>query len=121
MPLLLWNVSGSVDFIFNPFLPTWCFGASIITHLFGRFSHGETPPEDANLKNDKLRLTPSDFRALPKETVMKFKTSVEVLEMDMALNVIEEIREQNKPLADALQKLAEEYRFDTLQKLLDQS
>ncbi len=46
---------------------------------------------------------------------------VEAPEMDMALNVIEEIREQNKPLADALQKLAEEYRFDTLQELLDQS
>jgi hypothetical protein len=46
---------------------------------------------------------------------------VEALEMDMALNVIEEIREQNKPLADALQKLVEEYRFDKLQKLLDQS
>ena len=45
---------------------------------------------------------------------MKFKTSVEVLEMDMALNVIEEIREQNKPLADALQKLAKEYRFDNI-------
>ncbi len=52
---------------------------------------------------------------------MKFKTSVLTLEMDTALNVIEEIREQNKPLADALQKLAEEYRFDTLQKFLDQS
>jgi len=52
---------------------------------------------------------------------MKFKTSVEALEMDMALCVIEEIREQNQPLADALQKIAEEYRFDTLQKFLDQS
>ena len=36
------------------------------------------------------------------------------------LNVIEEIREQNQPLADSLQKLVENYRFDTLQKLLDQ-
>jgi hypothetical protein len=58
---------------------------------------------------------------MQKETVMKFKTSVEALEMDMALCVIEEIREQNQPLADALQKIAEEYRFDTLQKFLDQS
>jgi hypothetical protein len=66
-----------------------------------------------------LRLTPSDFDALPKEMVMKFKTSVLALEMDTALNVIEEIREQNQPLADALQKLVKEYRFDKLQELLD--
>jgi len=92
-------------------------------HLNAKFLYAadEMPAENANLKNDKLRLTPSDFDALPEEMVMKFKTSVKTLEMDMALNVIEEIREQNRPLADALQKLVEEYRFDTLQKLLDQS
>jgi hypothetical protein len=91
-------------------------------HLNVKFLYAadEIPAENANLKTEQLELTPSDFDALPKETVMKFKTSVAALEMDLALNVIEEIREQNKPLADALQKLAEEYRFDTLQKLLDQ-
>jgi signal transduction histidine kinase/DNA-binding response OmpR family regulator len=90
-------------------------------HLNVKFLYAadEIPAENANLKTDKLRLTPSDFDALPKEMVMKFKTSVETLEIDMAINVIEEIREQNQPLADALQKLVEEYRFDTLQKLLD--
>jgi predicted transcriptional regulator len=90
-------------------------------HLNVKFLYAadEIPAENANLKTDKLRLTPSDFDALPKEMVMKFKTSVEALEIDMAINVIEEIREQNQPLADALQKLVEEYRFDTLQKLLD--
>jgi CheY-like chemotaxis protein len=90
-------------------------------HLNVKFLYAadEIPAENANLKKDKLRLTPSDFDALPKEMVMKFKTSVEALEIDMAINVIEEIREQNQPLADALQKLVEEYRFDTLQKLLD--
>ena len=76
--------------------------------------------ENPNLKNDKFELTPSDFFALPQEVFMRFKTSVGALEMDLALNIIEEIREQNQPLADALQKLVEEYRFDKLQKLLDQ-
>ncbi|MES0447263.1 MAG: ATP-binding protein, partial [Desulfobacterales bacterium] len=112
---------GCDDIVIKPYKETDIV-EMVQKHLNVKFLYEahETPAEDANLKTDKLRLTPSDFDALPKETVMKFKTSVEALEMDMALNVIEEIREQNKPLADALQKLAEEYRFDTLQKLLDQ-
>ena len=85
------------------------------------FTSGQISDENTNLKKDTFRLTPSDFDALPEDLVMKFKTSVKTLEMDMALNVIEEIREQNRPLADALQKLVKEYRFDTLQKLVDQS
>jgi len=76
-------------------------------HLNVKFVYAadEIPAKDANFKTDILRLTPSDFDALPKGMVIKLKTSVETLEMDMALNVIKEIREQNQPLADALQKL----------------
>lgn len=81
----------------------------------------EISAENTKLKTDKLKLSPSDFHTLPKEMVVKFKESVTALEIDTALTVIEEIKKQNKPLAEALKKLAEEYRFDTLQKLLDQS
>ena len=41
--------------------------------------------------------------------------------MDNALTVIKEIRGLNESLADGLEKLVEQYRFDTLQQLLDQS
>ncbi len=40
--------------------------------------------------------------------------------MNEALDVIEKIKELNEPLADILQKLVVEYRFDTVQELLDQ-
>jgi CheY-like chemotaxis protein/nitrogen-specific signal transduction histidine kinase len=114
--------AGCDDFVIKPFRETDIV-EMLQKHLNVKFLYtaDEMPAENVNLKTDKLRLTPSDFDALPKEMVMKFKTSVLALEMDTALNVIEEIREQNKPLADALQRLAEEYRFDTLQKFLDQS
>jgi len=52
--------------------------------------------------------------------VMEFKEAVSALEMDTALAVIGEIRTHSQPLADALQKLVEDYRFDKLQKILDQ-
>jgi signal transduction histidine kinase/DNA-binding response OmpR family regulator len=92
-------------------------------HLNVKFLYATDEVSDDNgyLKRDKLRLTSSDFDALPEDIVKKLETSVKTLEIDMALNVIEEIRKQNRSLADALQKLVEGYRFDTLQKLLDKS
>ena len=85
------------------------------------YANNEILAEEANLSNDTLRITPSDFDALPEETVMKLKKSVAALEMDKALRVLEEIREHNQPLADALKKLVDGYRFDKLQKLLKES
>ncbi len=113
--------AGCDDIVIKPYRETDIV-EMLQRHLNVKFLYAadEIPAENADLKDDKLRLNPSDFHALPKEMVMKFKTSVEALEMDMALNVIEEIGEQNKPLADALKKIVEEYRFDTLQELLDQ-
>ena len=80
----------------------------------------EKPVESIDLKTEKLRLSLSDFNALPEEIVLQLKKSIAALKMNEALDVIEEIREQNEPLADTLQKLILEYRFDTLQILLDQ-
>jgi PAS domain S-box-containing protein len=113
--------AGCDDFVIKPFKENDIV-EMLQKHLNVKFLYAadEILAENADLKDDKWRLNPSDFDALPKELVMKFKTSVAALEMDMALNVIEEIREQNKPLANALQNIAEEYRFDTLQELLDQ-
>ncbi len=113
---------GCDDIVIKPFRETDIV-EMLQKHLNVKFLYAadETAPEKARLKNVELRLTPSDFNALPEEMVMKLNTAAAALEMDMALNVIEEIRGQNQPLADALQKLAEEYRFDKLQELLDQS
>ncbi len=113
--------NGCDDIVIKPYSETDIV-EMLQKHLDVKFIYTDDKVSDEKrkLKNDKLRLTPSDFDALPEETVKKFKTSVKTLEIDLALKVIEEIREQNRPLADKLQTLVEEYRFDTLQKLLDQ-
>jgi ABC-type amino acid transport substrate-binding protein/CheY-like chemotaxis protein/two-component sensor histidine kinase len=85
------------------------------------YASDEIPGEKADLGKDRLNLIPSDLSDLPDETVMKLMKSVAALEMDTTLNVIEEIREHDEPLADALKKLVEGYRFDKLQKLLDEA
>ena len=56
---------------------------------------------------------------MPEELVMKLKASVESLEMDSTLLIIEEICAQNQSLAEALKNLVEGYRFDKLQELLE--
>jgi len=113
---------GCDDIVIKPFVEYDIF-EMLEKHLKVKFIYetDEILVDKANLKNDELRLSLADFDSLPKEMVMKFKKSITALQMDIALSVIEEIREQNQPLADALQKLVGEFRFDTLQKLLDQN
>ena len=77
--------------------------------------------ESLGLKTEKLRVSPSDFHALPKEIVLQLKESVAALRLSSALDTIEEIRKRDEPLANTLHELAIEFRFDTLQLLLNQS
>lgn len=72
------------------------------------------------LTKERLKLTPAVFQTLPGEMLLKLKKVVASLEMDTAVTIVEDMRGFNKPLADSLQRLIDEYRFDTLQGLLDQ-
>ena len=90
-------------------------------HLHIKFIYADDKEEKTkpNIDSKKLNLTPSDLASLSKETIEKLKTSVEMLYMDVVLETIEEIREQDQALADALKKLAEGYHFEKLQQLLE--
>ena len=91
-------------------------------HLGVKFSYAadEMPAEKIDLENGETVLSATAISELPAEIVERFKVSVESLDMDKVLNIIEEIRGHNQPLADVLQTLAEEYRFDKLQDFLSQ-
>ena len=84
------------------------------------YESGAKPVASIDFNAEKLRLSLSDFNALPEEVVFQLKKSITALKINAALDVVEKIRKQNEPLADTLQKLVKEYRFDILQKLLDQ-
>ena len=45
--------------------------------------------------------------------------AIEELNVDMTRRLIDQICQQNKPLADALAELVEDFRFDILQKLFE--
>jgi CheY-like chemotaxis protein len=84
-----------------------------------RYAIDEMPDESTNPENDPSWSISSAFNALPEELVEKLKTPVKALQMDVIMDVIEEIRKQNNPLANALKNLAQAYRFDKLQELLE--
>jgi DNA-binding response OmpR family regulator len=112
--------AGCDDIVIKPFKENDLF-EMLQQHLKVKFIYESVakPVESIDLNTEKLRLSPSDFYALPEEIVLQLKKSIAALKINAALDVIEEIREHNEPLADTLQKLVKEYRFDTLQKLLD--
>ena len=64
-------------------------------------------------------LTPETFAALPDELRVGLQHAVEVIDMEMAKNLITRIREHNRPLAEALTELVNNYRFDVLQALFE--
>ena len=113
--------AGCNDIIIKPFKENDLF-KMLRQHLKIKFVYEseEKPVKSIDLKAEKLQLSPSDFNALPEEIVLQLKKSIAALKINAALDVIEELRKKNEPLADTLQKLVKEYRFDILQKLLDQ-
>ena len=70
------------------------------------------------LKPDNERIN-SEIKMLPKEICIELKKAADEIDYDAVMKIIEQIREQNKFLANALIKLLNSYRFDTLKKLFE--
>ena len=54
---------------------------------------------------------------LPPELRTSLKDMVEMVDFEATLRLVEQLRQQNEPLADALAELVNTYRFDILQEL----
>jgi CheY-like chemotaxis protein len=95
--------------------------AMLQKHLDVKFLYASEEMSTTISSLDKVKpsLKTEDFNTLSQEILTQLKASVATLEMDTVLAVIEDIREQNQPLAEALKQLVEGYRFDKLQKLLE--
>ncbi len=66
-------------------------------------------------------LTSEALTGLPKKMVVDLQQAVEALDIDATNRIIEQIRQQNAPLAEALAELVKQYRFDRLQVLCEES
>jgi ABC-type amino acid transport substrate-binding protein/CheY-like chemotaxis protein/nitrogen-specific signal transduction histidine kinase len=113
--------AGCDDIVIKPFKENEII-KMLRRHLDIKFVYAtdEAPAEDAEIYNDEYRPVSADLAALPKEAVAMLKESAAALDIDTVLAVLAEIEEQNEPLAKAMKNLAEGFRFDKLQKLLEQ-
>ncbi len=73
----------------------------------------------ANMSHElRTPLTPEALAALPEEWFAALRDAAEETDPEAANAVIQRIRKQDEPLADALAALVKTYRFDIVQELL---
>jgi len=63
-------------------------------------------------------LTAAALRTLPRQWLAAFREAIEALDSEAATMLVEQIANDDAPLATALADLVTHYRFDTLQALI---
>ena len=81
----------------------------------GYLHEGKTPEKSHQVKYEQ---TVRGMSALSPEWLNAFKEAIESIDMAAAVDLIKQINENNKPLAEKLMALVEGYRFDVLQSLM---
>jgi hypothetical protein len=64
-------------------------------------------------------LTAAALAALPADWVTNMHQAAAQLDADLVLDLLDQIREQNAPLTDALEGLVHDFRFDTIMTFCD--
>ncbi len=108
------------DFLRKPFREQEIFDM-LHKHLGVRFVYAEEKKSKIETRNSKLEtgLTSEALAVLPDELVTELQQAVEILDVETANGIIDQIRQQDEPLADVLAELVKGYRFDLLQEWLD--
>jgi signal transduction histidine kinase len=111
--------AGCDDFLLKPFRSANIFDL-LHKHLEVEFTYQQaTTATEETRSNDQRLLTPEMLDALPQDIRLSLKHAVETIELKQAKAVIAQIRQYNGPLADSLESLVNNYRFDTLQQLVE--
>jgi len=115
------RAAGCDDFVRKPVRASLIF-EKITEYLGVRFIYDEpgvsAAPESAPDAGPVL--TPKALARLPEQWVMTLRQAADEINVTMVKNVTEQIRAQDNVLAEALDELTDNYRFDQLQALLQQ-
>jgi CheY-like chemotaxis protein len=114
--------AGCDDFLRKLFREVEIFGL-LYKHLGVRFVY-EEPEQGRKVAGvqeylPKGVLIPEAIAMLPDELRTGLRQAVEVIDMERANSLIEQIRQQDEPLAEVLAELVKNYRFDILQELFE--
>ena len=83
------------------------------------FSENHQAKRTAAYQGDRLEITQAYLQTMPDELIERLRKSVTGLDLEESLKIIKELKLLDTRLAEALQDLVDEYRFDTLQKIFD--
>jgi signal transduction histidine kinase/DNA-binding response OmpR family regulator/streptogramin lyase len=111
--------AGCDDFVRKPFRESEILDA-MARHLGVRYVYQSQEPE-AFQSQVAPALTAGDLRRLPADWRRDFQRAVETLDLDVAQNLVHRIGLENATLAVAIEDLLDNYRFDILQSLLEES
>jgi CheY-like chemotaxis protein len=104
---------GCDDFVRKPFREAEIFG-KLAKHLGVRFVYEDTVQEGKEAEIAADSLTPEALAALPADWVADLHQAAIEADADLIHDLLDQIREQYGPVADALASLAHNFRFDTI-------
>jgi CheY-like chemotaxis protein len=110
---------GCDDYVRKPFREEEIF-ETLTKHLGVRFVYEErAQPIGFPTEAGEGLLTTAALAALPSDWVTSLHQAAAQLEADLILDLLDQIREQNAALADALEGLVNDFRFDTIMTLCE--
>lgn len=74
-----------------------------------------------HLQTAAMQRLASELVTLSPLTIQSLQHAAQVVDLDALMELIDEIRQQNQPLADALAELVTHYQFEVLHQLLERS
>jgi hypothetical protein len=88
-----------------------------------RYLYKDEPQADSTQigEGDQKPLTAADLVALPLELLADLRQAVKEINLEKANTVIDRIGQSDEPMAQALAELVENFRFDTLQTLVEEA
>jgi PAS domain S-box-containing protein len=105
---------GCDDYVRKPFREEEIYD-TLTKHLGVRFVYEEgTQPFGVTAETAEGLLTSAALAALPADWVNSLHQAATQLDADLILDLLDQVREQNAPLADAVESLVRDFRFDTI-------
>jgi signal transduction histidine kinase/DNA-binding NarL/FixJ family response regulator len=108
--------AGCDDFIRKPFREQDIFDA-LHKHLGVSFVYDESAASPTSIQNETNAITPDAIATLPTELVANLYQAIIDGDKDLMLSLIDQIRSSNKPLANALAALVNNFRYKQLLNL----
>ena len=85
------------------------------------YEEGEGQRVKGEGQDFKEVLTPDAFTSLPPDVLTNLEQATERSDVQLVLNIIEEIRVYDSALADALAHLANEFDYDEILRLIQET